>query len=85
MRHVTLTLALVIALIISVPVSAQETLAVEKNGVFSLVLDQLREVFYSLLDKDAAESSANDGTDSPDEDPVDPPSTEYGPLLEPSG
>ncbi len=85
MRHVTLTLALVITLIISVPATAQDTFTVEKDGVFSLVLDHLREVFYSLFDKDAAGDTTDDNQSSPEEDPVDPPSNEFGPMLEPSG
>lgn len=90
MRHVTLTLALVITLIISVPVAAQDTFSVQGDGVFSLVLERLDVLLSSWFEKDASEATTDTTTTdaaalTPEDGPIEPPTADGGPLLEPNG
>lgn len=86
MRHVTLILALVFSLVFAGPALAQETPAMEQSGFFASLIERF-DSFVDLFSLDGKTTPADNGSDgaTDDSDPVEPPTTEAGPLLDPAG
>ena len=87
MRQLTLTLVLVGALLIAAPVAAQEAPTMSFGKTLSSWIERIDHWMLEWSDKIRLEKAAqSETTNSQDDDnPVEPPTGEVGPFLEPHG
>lgn len=88
MRHVTLIFALVLTLIFAAPIAAQETSSLDGRGFFSSFFERIDNLVFDLFSKDGEDGSTED--DAPtrsadDSNPIEPPTSDHGPYLDPHG